>query len=71
MSGLLPTRPAESLGIDPWQRGCSEGTSVLADGEVKMLTQPLLEFNVLHADHLSQGIARQVEAKMMPPMLGL
>ena len=30
--------------------GCSmRGTSVLADGEVKMLTQPLLEFNVLHA----------------------
>lgn len=30
--------------------GCSmTGTSVLADGEVKMLTQPLLEFNVLHA----------------------
>ena len=29
---------------------CSmRGTSVLADGEVKMLTQPLLEFNVLHA----------------------
>lgn len=28
---------------------CSmRGTSVLADGEVKMLTQPLLEFNVLH-----------------------
>ena len=25
------------------------GTSVLADGEVKMLTQPLPEFNVLHA----------------------
>ncbi|MBI5955344.1 MAG: hypothetical protein HY865_27115 [Chloroflexi bacterium] len=30
--------------------GCSmRGTSVLADGEVKMLTQPLPEFNVLHA----------------------
>lgn len=30
--------------------GCSmRGTSVLADGEVKMLTQPLFEFNVLHA----------------------
>jgi hypothetical protein len=29
---------------------CSmRGTSVLADGEVKMLTQPLPEFNVLHA----------------------
>ena len=29
---------------------CSmRGTSVLADGAVKMLTQPLLEFNVLHA----------------------
>ena len=29
---------------------CSmRGTSVLADGEVKMLTQPLHEFNVLHA----------------------
>ena len=29
---------------------CSmRGTSVLADGEVKMLTQPLSEFNVLHA----------------------
>jgi len=29
---------------------CSmRGTSVLADGEVKMLTHPLLEFNVLHA----------------------
>jgi hypothetical protein len=29
---------------------CSmRGTSVLADGQVKMLTQPLLEFNVLHA----------------------
>jgi len=30
--------------------GCSmRGTSILADGEVKMLTQPLPEFNVLHA----------------------
>ncbi|NJC96678.1 MAG: hypothetical protein FIB03_10150 [Anaerolineae bacterium] len=30
--------------------GCSmRGTSVLADGEVKMLTHPLPEFNVLHA----------------------
>lgn len=30
--------------------GCSmRGTSVLADGEVKMLTQPLPEFNILHA----------------------
>jgi hypothetical protein len=30
--------------------GCSmRGTSVLADGEVKMLTHPLFEFNVLHA----------------------
>ena len=30
--------------------GCSlRGTSALADGEVKMLTQPLTEFNVLHA----------------------
>ncbi len=30
--------------------GCSmRGTSVLADGEVKMLTQAVLEFNVLHA----------------------
>jgi hypothetical protein len=30
--------------------GCSlRGTSALADGEVKMLTQPLPEFNVLHA----------------------
>jgi hypothetical protein len=30
--------------------GCSmRGTSVVADGEVKMLTQPLPEFNVLHA----------------------
>jgi len=29
---------------------CSmRGTSILADGEVKMLTQPLPEFNVLHA----------------------
>ncbi len=29
---------------------CSmRGTSVLADGEVKMVTQPLAEFNVLHA----------------------
>ena len=29
---------------------CSmRGTSVLADGEVKMMTQPLTEFNVLHA----------------------
>lgn len=29
---------------------CSlQGTTVLADGEVKMLTQPLPEFNVLHA----------------------
>jgi hypothetical protein len=29
---------------------CSmRGTSVLADGEIKMLTQPLSEFNVLHA----------------------
>ena len=25
------------------------GTSVIADGEVKMVTQPLAEFNVLHA----------------------
>jgi len=30
--------------------GCSlRGASVLADGEVKMVTQPLAEFNVLHA----------------------
>ena len=30
--------------------GCSlHGASVLADGEVKMVTQPLTEFNVLHA----------------------
>lgn len=30
--------------------GCSlRGASVLADGEVKMVTQPLTEFNVLHA----------------------